>query len=136
MNEDSTLVHKRKVKSKEEFMIVYLQDAKGLFGNLSQTAMHLLALIWRDCEFSKAKGLYPGNTISLQKPVKEVWATELNVSLGSINNMLTQMIKDKILIQQASPIYTLDPKRFFKGTAEHRRHALQVIYNYEIEDGI
>jgi hypothetical protein len=133
---DTTLVHHRKIKTKEEFMIVYLKDAKGLFGNLSNTAIHLLALIWRDCEFSKAKNLYPGNTISLRKPIKETWALELKTTLGSVNNMLTQLIKDKVLIQQESPIYTLDPKRFFKGTAEHRRHALSVMYHYEIEDGI
>lgn len=131
------IIYERDVKNKEAFIQVYLQDAAGLFGNLSTTAVKLLALIWRDCEFSKAKEINPqANMISLRKPIKEVWCQELGISMGSVNNILTSMIKEGILIERDSPIYMLDPKRFFKGNAENRVHALRVIYDYRIEEGI
>ena len=126
----------RNLNTKEEFIMVYLSDCRSLFGSISNTSIRLLALIWRDCEFSKAKNLTTGNTIVLRKPVKQVWCDELKVSMGSVNNMITQMIKEGILIEQASPIYTLDPKRFFKGSEENRLKSIDVVYSYLIEEGI
>lgn len=130
------IVHERSIKSRQDFIVVYLEDAGNLFGNISNKTKDLLALIWRDCQFSKAKGLYPGNTIELRKVNKLIWCEELKLEIGSVNNMLSQLVKNKILIEIASPIYMLDPKRFFKGSSEHRINAINVVYKYTIEEGI
>jgi len=131
----------RKVKTPEEFIYVYLQDIRSCLGDLPGNAVKLLQLMWIDSEFperSKAadKTKVVGNIVRTTKPFKEVWCSELKIGMSAMNNLITALIKEGLIIEYASPIYQLDPKRFFKGTADQRAKAIQVIYKYEIEEGI
>ena len=126
----------RRVVGPEEFIVVYLRDIQGMLGNISGNGIKLIQLMWLDSEFPdrsplRSEGL-AGNIVKTTKDYKELWAKDLKISISALNNLITVLIKNKILIEYASPVYFLDPNKFFKGSVVQREKALRVIYKYEI----
>lgn len=134
------LEHTFTVDTPEEFIVVYLKNIRGTLGQISGNAVKLLQLMWVDSEFSGKNKItldgVAGNMICTTKEYKEVWGKELGLSIGAISNLITMLIKAGLLIEYHSPVYFLDPKRFFKGSSESRRKAVEVIYKFEIKEGI
>lgn len=132
-----------KVSTPEDFIVVYLNNIRGMLGNISGNALKLLQLMWIDSEFPERSNRVQtdrpklvANAVRTTGEFKEAWAQELKLSIGAVNNLVTILIKQGILIEYQSPVYYLDPKRFFKGSAEQRRTAVEVIFKYEIKEGI
>ena len=55
------------------------------------------------------------NMIVLLKPIKEMIAMELNISLNTLERAIVVLAKENILIRTHQSIYVVDPNLFGKG---------------------
>ena len=117
--------------SAEKFMQVYLNDLSGLFQLNNTTEIKLLTLMWRDSEYN-AENSDIGNKILTIKDTKEMWAKEMDSSLGTINNTITKLASKGLLISKpkARSVYYLNPQYFFKGNSKDLPKVKQVLMQY------
>ena len=123
----STIV--KKTKNTEQFIQVYLEDMKGMMGIDNGTHLKVLFLMWRDSQYNSPSA-NEGNIVTILKDDKEKWASEIGCSVKTINNAITALKTQGLLIGKARARYVLNPKFFFKGPIKERQ---QVIINYEVE---
>lgn len=124
----STIV--KKTKNPEQFIQVYLEDMKGMLGIDNGTHLKVLFLMWRDCQYNSPSA-NEGNVVTILKDDKERWSKEIGCSIKTINNAITALKTQGLLIGKARARYVLNPKFFFKGPIKERQ---QVIINYEVEE--
>jgi hypothetical protein len=87
----------------------------------------LYALLRHTCYATETKGMQ----LSISFGVKKIIAKELNLkNIRSINNVLTDLVKGKILIRMEKGLYELNPYFFAKGDWQNiSRLRLQIDYN-------
>lgn len=122
----------RKTISSKEFIQIYLEDLSGFFKLDNKTEIKLMALIWRDCEFN-LENSNVGNKVFALKAQKEKWAEEIGVSLSSVNNAITNLVKKDLLILESRSVYYLNPEYFFKGFSKDQPAVLRTVLEYKIK---
>lgn len=130
VQQEKQIIGTRKVKSQEEFIMVYLQDLSSFLRIDNATQIKLLALIWRDVAYNNPTS-DEGNVMAILKDDKERWATEINVSTRTIDNCLSALIKKDLLLSESRGKYKLNPKYYFKGSSADRKRILDLRVNYE-----
>lgn len=120
----------KKVKNPEQFIQVYLEDMKGMLEIDNGTHLKVLFLMWRDCQYN-SPSKNEGNVVTVLKEDKEKWMNEIGCSLKTVNNAITALKAQGLLIYKSRARYILNPKFFFKGPIKDRQ---QVIINYEVEE--
>lgn len=120
----------KKSKNPEQFIQVYLEDMKGMLGVDNGTHLKVLFLMWRDSQYNSPSA-NEGNVVTILKDDKERWSKEIGCSIKTINNAITALKTQSLLIGKARARYILNPKFFFKGPIKDRQ---QVIINYEVEE--
>lgn len=127
--EVSTKVIKR--VAQEDFIQVYLEDLAALLNITALSEIRVLMVLWRMASFNKENDKQ-GNRVVLVKPIKEEIATELNLTSGTIDNILRKLLNKKLIIKVDRTIYTLNPQYFFKGYMKDRLKVVKTIIEYHI----
>jgi DNA-binding MarR family transcriptional regulator len=127
--EVSTKVIKR--VAQEDFIQVYLEDLAALLNVTAISEIRVLMVLWRMASFNKENDK-AGNRIVLVKPIKEEIATELNLTAGTIDNILRKLLNKNLIIKIDRTIYTLNPQYFFKGYMKDRLKVVKTIIEYHI----
>ncbi len=127
---ENTLI--RKVRSSQEFMQVYLEDYTSLLKVETITESKLLIILWAKSEYNN-ENTTDGNRIVIIKSFKEMWAKELNVSLSTINNTLTSLVRKELLLSSGRSLYYLNPIHFFKGFLKDRPAVIRKVVEYRIK---
>lgn len=130
--EISTMVIRKTVTTKE-FMQIYLDDMSGLFKLQGDKEHMFMYILWKISEFNQ-KNSTQGNVIVALKEDKEKWATELDVTLGTVNNMITKLVNKDLLIKVSRSKFMLNPKYFFKGFMEDQPKVVRAILEYQIKN--
>lgn len=130
VQQEKQIIGTRKVKTQEEFIMVYLQDLSSFLRIDNATQIKLLALIWRDVAYNNPTS-DEGNVMAILKDDKERWAAEINVSTRTIDNCLSALIKKDLLLSASRGKYKLNPKYYFKGSSADRKRILDLRVNYE-----
>lgn len=123
----------RRVDSSSEFMQVYLQDYSGLLKLETATESKLLIILWAKSEWNQ-ENTNNGNKVVIIKAYKERWAAELNVSLSTLNNTITSLVKKELLISEERSLYYLNPLYFFKGFSKDRPAVIRRITEYRLSN--
>ncbi|MEI7839887.1 MAG: hypothetical protein WCJ11_05235 [Methylococcaceae bacterium] len=132
--QSSTLVsYETKLPSEPPYIKMYTTDVSNLFG-LSAGATKVLM-----CLVSKVD--YEGE-LSLPRGIREKVGKELGgVSLGVINNAITELVKKEILSRvgsQGSGVYSLNPDFFARGKWRdiyYKRKSFKVTMTYTDDGG-
>lgn len=127
--EISTKVIKR--VAQEDFIQVYLEDLAALLSITAISEIKVLMVLWRMASFNKENDK-AGNRIVLVKPIKEEIANELNLTLGTIDNILRKLLNKNLIIKMDRTIYSLNPQYFFKGYMKDRLKVVKTIIEYHI----
>lgn len=133
--DSTTSVHEMKINRKvtrENFIMVYLEDLSGFLNIDNGTQIRLLSLIWKEVNYNNPE-VNEGNTIAILKDVKERWCSELNCAMRTVENSLAALVKKELLIQVCKGKYKLNPKYFFKGSSADRQKVLNLQATYEFE---
>ena len=133
VQQEKQIIETRKIKSQEEFIMIYLQDLSSFLRIDNATQIKLLALIWRDVAYNNPNS-DEGNVMAILKDDKEKWAKEIDVSTRTIDNCLSALIKKNLLQSESRGKYKLNPKYYFKGSSTDRRRILNLQVNYEFEN--
>ncbi len=128
-----TTRHIRKVSNYNEFIMIYLEDMSSFLRLENITQVKLLSLIWRDVPISKPD-TDEGNIITILKEDKEKWGEEIKVTLGTINNAISALVKKNLLFLVSRSRYKLNPAYFFKGKSSDRSRLMKIEFNYQIGD--
>lgn len=120
----------KKLNTYDEFIMVYLNDISSFINLDNATQMKVMALIWRDVPMNNSEG----NIITVLKEDKEKWAKEINVSLGTINNAISALLKKHLIYTVSRSRYKLNPLFFFKGKLADRSKLLRFQVDYTIGD--
>lgn len=118
------------VKNPEQFIQVYLEDMRGMLKVDNGTHLKVLFLMWRDSQYNMPI-TNEGNVVTALKEDKERWMNEIGCGLKTINNAITALKNQGLLIYKSRARYVLNPTFFFKGPIKERQ---QVIINYQIEE--
>lgn len=118
----------RKRVSADKFLQVYLDDFGFLMG-IEGEGEHRI-ILW--C----AKNMnYETNEVVIVGEHKKRIASECDLSLHTINNSLTSLVRKSVLIRKATSIYLLNPKYFFRGRIEDRAALIRTVEYYIQEAG-
>lgn len=131
--QEKQIIATKKVRSQDEFIMVYLQDLSSFLRIDNVTQIKLLALIWRDIAYVNPNS-EEGNIMAILKDDKEKWAKEINVSTRTIDNCLSALIKKELLFSKSRGKYELNPKYYFKGSSSDRKRILNLQVTYEMEE--
>ena len=115
----------------DEFIMVYLKDLSGFLQIDNGTQIKLLSIIWREIGYNNPD-LNEGNVLAILKDDKERWAKVLNVTVRTIENALSALVKKKLLLSDARGKYKLNPLYYFKGTSKDRLRILNLRIDYNI----
>lgn len=129
-NISTTIVKK---VEREDFIQVYLKDMSALLDIKAVSEMKVLLVLWRIASFNKEND-NNGNKIVLVKAIKEEIAKELDISVGTIDNVLRKLVDRELIIKVARSVYKLNPNYFFKGYLKDRLKVVKTIIEYQIED--
>lgn len=118
----------RKRVSADKFLQVYLDDFGFLMG-IEGEGEHRI-ILW--C----AKNMnYETNEVVIVAELKKRIAAECDLSAHTINNSLTSLVRKEVLIREATSIYMLNPKYFFRGRIEDRAVLIRKMEYYIQEAG-
>lgn len=123
----------KKLSTYDEFIMVYLNDISSFINLDNATQMKIMALIWRDVPMNNGT-TNEGNIITILKEDKEKWAGEINVSLGTVNNAISALLKKHLIYAVSRSRYKLNPLFFFKGKLADRSKLLRFQVDYAIGD--
>jgi len=115
----------RKTKS-DDFMQVYLNDMSGLMRIRNKSELRILVKLWEIAKFDT-------NQVILVKAVKSEIAKSLKLAYKTVDNTISKLHKDGILLRKDTSMYFLNPKYFFKGYQENRPRVLKMILEYQID---
>lgn len=94
-------------KANRPYIKIYIDDALEDLIKLNKGEFALLHYCFRLANFN--------NEFSLLKVDKEIIAKELDVTLGTINNGITILVKTGLIVRRAMGAYKLNPHYFSKG---------------------
>ena len=117
---------------RENFIQVYLQDVSGFLKIENGTQIQLLALIWKEVSYNNPV-VNEGNSIVILRDTKERWSKDLNISIRTIENALTSLVKKNLIQKLCKGKYRLNPAYYFKGSTTEREKILNLTTKYEIE---
>lgn len=103
-------VHTQKVGAFEKerpFVKMYLDDLGDLIGLDPAVKSVLLELV---------KNMGYNNAVPAYKPIKEMIAKNIGVSLSTVNNGIQKLSDKGILIRKARGLYVVDPNYFGRGS--------------------
>lgn len=118
--------------TKDNFIMVYLNDVSGFLKIDNATQIALLALIWKEVNYNNPQ-TNDGNTIVILKDTKERWCEELKVALRTIENSLAALVKKGLLLKSCKGKYKLNPNYYFKGSSTDREKVLNLTATYTFE---
>lgn len=108
----------------EKFVKVYLEDFSGLL-DIGKGEVKVLTYCWKVSEYNTGR-------IFLVKKVKQEMANEVGIGADSIDNIITKLTRKKLLINEGSAVYRLNPNLFWKGDEAERAHILRVTVDYKL----
>lgn len=94
------------IGSEPDFIKVYLEDLSYL-ANLPKSSGSVL--------FSIAKRMGYDNKVVLVKPIKTEIAKENEITLNSLDNIITRLKRSEILLSVDRSVYTINPYYIGKG---------------------
>ena len=112
--------------TKEDFYLMYSSMLVNLIKYSKDTKVKFLAYI--------IQNYANGNMFSLGKQLKQIISTEIDVSHRSLDNCLTELVREKFLIKVDRNVYKLNPRHIFKGSSSERNLALKAILTLECPD--
>ncbi len=115
----------------DEFIMVYLHDLSGFLNIDNGTQIKLLSIIWREVHYNNPD-LNDGNVLAILIDDKKRWADALHVTVRTIDNALSALVKKGLLLSDARSKYRLNPKYYFKGTSKDRQRILNLSVTYDI----
>ena len=116
----------------EEFVQVYLNKNATLFGLSTFDEIAVMEkIILLSNYYDGTKDEY-GNKVYLVKNELLKIATSLGVSLSCVRNIITSLVKKKIIFRDATNIYYLNPMYFFRGKISDRTKCVKLIQEYKI----
>lgn len=116
----------------EEFVQVYLNRNATLFGlsTFGEVAV-MEKIILLSNYYDGTKDCY-GNKVYLVKDEIKKIAISLNMSIGSVRNVITSLVKKKVIFRDATNVYYLNPIYFFRGKISDRTKCVKLIQEYKI----
>lgn len=114
------------VKDNEEWFFAYTKLVRvllGLDGN------EVKVLLW--CALHTNLGT---NEVALPRYIKERMSTEINLTLGSIDNALSRLVKKGHLHRLGRGVYHIDPDTTWRGDIKARSSNIKVFLNYTIQN--
>jgi len=130
-NEDGTLksINHTILKSvpRDKFIQVYLEDIRVFMDLPDASSIKVLVNLWKYCTCDT-------NEIIIVKALKERIADNVGIKLQSVSNIISKLVKKKILIRRNTSIYILNPLYFFKGRDFTRQNLIRLIVEYELTD--
>ena len=104
------------------------------FGKLVRALLNLdgnevKVLLW--CAINSTLGT---NEVVLARYIKERMSVEINLSMGSIDNALSRLVKKQHLHRLGRGVYHLDPDTTWRGDLKARAKNIQVFLNYTIQN--
>ena len=97
------------IEKEPDYVNLYLHDICKVYG-LEPAHSKVLTALLRFMNYQ--------NMIVLLKPIKEMIAMELNISLNTLERAIVVLAKENILIRTHQSIYVVDPNLFGKGKWE------------------
>lgn len=116
----------RKRVSAEKFLQVYLDDFGFLMGIEGEGEHRIILWCAKNMNFET-------NEIVIVAEHKRRISSDCDLSLHTINNCLSSLVRKSILIRKATSIYMLNPKYFFKGKLEVRDILIRTM-EYHIQE--
>ncbi len=117
----------KKIKH-DNFIMVFLEDLKGLFKVDTPSEMKLLAILWRESDHKEGKA----NQFIAIKSLKESWAKEIGITIQTIDNTITSLVKKELILKTDRSTYVLNPSFFFKGALAERPRVIRMIVEYRM----
>lgn len=107
--------------------VTYHIDQIDKYNNFSGGTFRLLLILMREAEYpnSKLTEYSSVNTIRITPLTKIAWAVELELSVSSVNNSLTELVKANIVRKIDVGTYLLNPAVAYKGPAMKENEAVK-----------
>ena len=106
-----------KVASEPPFIKIYL-DYVMYINDMPKKHSGLLMHLIEYMSYAQADVDYGGHVIYVNAHMKRIIADKLNITLGSLNNALTELVKSEVLYRVASGTYQVSPFIIGKGRWE------------------
>jgi hypothetical protein len=74
-----------------------------------------------------------GQEFSLSKGFKEIIAKELGCSARSFDTVITELVKDNIIVRINNCLYKVNPFYVFTGSFKHRTEALKFVLELDLD---
>lgn len=111
------------VEAEPAYIKLYIQDI-GVLNNITGKSNEVLL------EFIRHMGY--NNVIPAYKPIKQMIATKLNISLHTVDKAVKMLKKNGLFIPFARGMYIADPNLFAKGKWSDIKN-LRLVINYEAD---
>lgn len=119
-------------ENEKEFYITYCK-VLGLFKDMKLGEIKTLAWLVSNSHFNN-------NMVVVTSGVKKKISNEMDISIGSVNNSLTPLVKKGILYRDADSserrdgVYYINPEYYWKGDLKERKKALRIVLGVKKED--
>lgn len=111
--------------NREEFYFMYA-SLLGIMERMSGPQIKVYSYILRN--------YIVNSEIGLPKALKKNIGDYLGLTLGTINNTLSELVEKKLLYTTQRSIYKINPRYAFKGSTKDRNALLKVVLELECPD--
>lgn len=117
----------------KEYASLYIAPLIEMTKSLTGAGFRFLLILMRDSDMpsrlSKKHADSSGNAVFINPENKKAWAEELDMTPGTLNNLVTELQRRELILKRKSMIYILNPEYVFKGTWVQRQEAVQELIN-------
>lgn len=124
--DEQVKVHKYIVEDKEQFFLGYVSLLSLFYTELSLAEIKIYSYLLQH---------YPTtNSFAVIKTIKEDISKVTSLKIGTIDNAMMLLVKNKLLYSVGRATYKINPRYAFKGNTTDRKKALKVMLELECPD--